>query len=256
MNELLRRRGRAVWSRFVWTYCLSRWACGGSSAVFRVLQGAATHRGRGRGRGRCHRKDILKKSTVKELSSRGNYSLFIMNKMSFFLRDVCLWLFMIESFLDHFPESSQHFRSIHLSIIHPSIHPSITGSSSNQSLRLSVSSGFRSSAVSTWRRPSITAAFISPQPQEKKKKLCERGGSSWQRTSAVEQDVLQTGAEQRVEVAALWPEEGAAETLLLGGVDRGDPGGEEKTCKEREKIGSRVEIWGVQAGNVGFILIC
>lgn len=31
-----------VWSRSVWTYCLSHSACGGSSVVFQVLRGAAT----------------------------------------------------------------------------------------------------------------------------------------------------------------------------------------------------------------------
>lgn len=46
-----------------------------------------------------------------------------------------------------------------------------------------------------------------------------------QSTSAVEEDVPQSWAEERVEVVALWPEEGAAETLLLGRIGGGDSDG-------------------------------
>lgn len=56
-------------------------------------------------------------------------------------------------------------------------------------------------------------------------------------TSAAEENVLQGRAEERVVVAALWPEEGAAETFLLGRIDGGDP-----VWRRKE------DFWDTQAG--------
>lgn len=101
----------------------------------------------------------------------------------------------------------------------------------NQSQTLNISSGSHcfcgDDLMSIFTLGLIIAAFITPWVQEKKKE------NRRQQTSAVEENVLQSWTEARIEVAALWPEEGAAETLLEGRVDGGDPEGEEQECKWR-----------------------
>lgn len=64
--------------------------------------------------------------------------------------------------------------------------------------------------------------------KKKSANTCETQGDVSKHTSAVEEDVLPSRAEERVEVVALWPEERAAETLPLRRIHGGDSGGEKK----------------------------